>query len=137
MATYEVQFATSAAKEFRSLVPELKHRIGATIDGLNEDPRLPGVRKLVGHERLYRIRVGQYRVVLRLTTRSSSFVSHAFGTGGKFTDKPGRRVTRHGRASPPIAALLVCEGEGVQGVICQWSDLVGERQQQLGLRRSR
>ena len=35
MATYEVQFATSAAKEFRSLPPELKHRASAAIDGLN------------------------------------------------------------------------------------------------------
>jgi mRNA interferase RelE/StbE len=66
MATYEVQFATSAAKEFRSLPPELKHRTGAAIDDLSQDPRPPGVRKLVGHERLYRIRVGQYRVVYEI-----------------------------------------------------------------------
>ena len=63
MATYEVKFATSAAKEFRSLPLELKRRVGAVIDRLSEDPRPPGVRKLVGRERLYRIRVGQYRVV--------------------------------------------------------------------------
>jgi len=63
VATYEVKFATSAAKEFRSLPLELKRRVGAVIDGLSQDPRPPGVRKLVGHERLYRIRVGQYRVV--------------------------------------------------------------------------
>ena len=66
MATYEVQFATLAAKEFRSLPPELKHRTSAAIDGLSQDPRPPGVRKLVGHERLYRIRVGQYRVVYEI-----------------------------------------------------------------------
>jgi len=63
VATYEVKFATSAAKEFRSLPLELKRRVGAVIDRLSQDPRPPGVRKLVGHERLYRIRVGQYRVV--------------------------------------------------------------------------
>ncbi len=63
MTTYEVKLATSAAKEFRSLPLELKRRIGAVIDRLSQDPRPPGVRKLVGHERLYRIRVGQYRVV--------------------------------------------------------------------------
>ncbi len=63
MAAYEVKFATSAAKEFRSLPLELKRRVGAVIDRLSQDPRPPGVRKLVGHERLYRIRVGQYRVV--------------------------------------------------------------------------
>jgi len=63
VAAYEVKFATSAAKEFRSLPLELKRRVGAVIDRLSQDPRPPGVRKLVGHERLYRIRVGQYRVV--------------------------------------------------------------------------
>lgn len=63
---YEVQFARSAAKEFRSLPTELKHRVGAAIDNLIEDPRPPGVRKLVGHKRLYRIRVGQYRVVYEI-----------------------------------------------------------------------
>ena len=66
MATYEVQFATSAAKEFRSLSPQLKRRVSSAIDALAQDPRPPGVRKLVGHERLYRIRVGQYRVVYEI-----------------------------------------------------------------------
>jgi len=63
VATYEVKFATSAAKEFRSLPLQLKRRIGAAIDRLSQDPRPSGVHKLVGHEHLYRIRVGQYRVV--------------------------------------------------------------------------
>ena len=66
MTTYEVKFATSAAREFRSLPLELKRRIGAAIDGLSQNPRPPGVRKLVGHERLYRIRVGHYRVVYKV-----------------------------------------------------------------------
>jgi len=66
VATYEVKFATSAAREFRSLSTELKYRISAAIDGLSQNPRPPGVRRLVGHERLYRIRVGQYRVVYEI-----------------------------------------------------------------------
>jgi len=66
VAKYEVQFATSAAKEFRSLPPQLKRRVSSTIDSLSQDPRPPGVRKLVGHEHLYRIRVGQYRVVYEI-----------------------------------------------------------------------
>ena len=66
MATYEVQFARSAAKEFRSLSIGLKQRIGAAIDSLIRDPRPPGVRKLAGHKHLYRIRVGQYRVVYEI-----------------------------------------------------------------------
>jgi len=35
VATYEVKFATSTAKGFRSLSTELKYRIGAAIDGLS------------------------------------------------------------------------------------------------------
>jgi len=66
VAVYEIRFATSAAKEFRSLSVELKRRIGVAIDGLSQNPRPPGVRKLAGHESLYRIRVGQYRVVYEI-----------------------------------------------------------------------
>jgi len=59
---YEVEFVTSAAKEFRSLEDNIKGRIAVAIDALCENPRPRGVRKLRGHERLYRIRVGPYRV---------------------------------------------------------------------------
>lgn len=63
---YEVEFVTSAAKEFRSLEDESKRRIAVAIDALRENPRPRGVRKLRGHERLYRIRVGSYRVVYEI-----------------------------------------------------------------------
>ena len=66
MAMYEIKFATSAAREFRSLSTELKDRVGTAIDGLSQYPRPPGVRKLAGHERLYRICVGQYRIVYEI-----------------------------------------------------------------------
>jgi len=70
VATYEVRFAHSAAKEFRSLSTELKRRVGAAVDGLRENPRPPGVRKLVGHERLYRIRIGRYRIVYEIDDKA-------------------------------------------------------------------
>lgn len=61
--SYTVQFAASAAKEFRALPASVKARVTTAIDGLVDYPRPPGVSKLQGHERLYRLRVGQYRVV--------------------------------------------------------------------------
>jgi len=70
VATYEVRFAHSAAKEFRSLSTELKRRLGTVVDGLRENPRPPGVRKLVGHERLYRLRLGQYRIVYEIDDKA-------------------------------------------------------------------
>ena len=63
---YDIRFVTSAAREFRLLPPEAQRRVGAMIDELSQNPRPPGVRKLQGHERLYRVRVGQYRVVFEI-----------------------------------------------------------------------
>lgn len=66
MAEYEIVFAASAAKEFRTLPSEFKWRVATAIDSLSDEPRPVGVRKLVGHERLYRIRVGSYRIVFEI-----------------------------------------------------------------------
>ena len=63
---YEVEFVTSAAKEFRSLEDEIKRRVAVAIEALRENPRPRVARKLRGHERLYRIRVGSYRVVYEI-----------------------------------------------------------------------
>lgn len=67
---YEIEFVASAAKEFRSLEREIKHRVVAAIDELHKNPRPKGVCKLRGHERLYRIRVGAYRVVYEVDDRA-------------------------------------------------------------------
>jgi len=67
---YEIEFVASAAKEFRSLETQIKQRIALEIDRLRENPRPRGARKLKGHERLYRIRVGSYRVVYEVDDRA-------------------------------------------------------------------
>ncbi len=66
MAVYDVEFASSAGREFRSLPIEVKQRVAAVIDRPAQEPRPPGVRKLSGHQRLYRIRVGRYRIVYEI-----------------------------------------------------------------------
>jgi mRNA interferase RelE/StbE len=63
---YEVEFVTSAAKEFRSLEHRIKRRIAVAIETLRENPRPRGARKLRGHARFYRIRAGSYRVVYEI-----------------------------------------------------------------------
>jgi len=63
VAEFNVEFVASAAKEFRSLPADIKHRVGLTVDCLSDNPFPMGVRKLRSHKRLYRVRVGQYRVV--------------------------------------------------------------------------
>ena len=63
---YEIEFAASAAKEFRALEREIKRRVAAAIDALGQEPRPVGSRKLRGHQHLYRIRVSAYRVVYEI-----------------------------------------------------------------------
>ena len=63
---YTVNFTNSAAREFRSLPSETKRRVESAVDSLQRTPRPPGVRKLQGHNELYRIRIGSYRLVYEI-----------------------------------------------------------------------
>ncbi|MDY7013705.1 MAG: type II toxin-antitoxin system RelE/ParE family toxin [Cyanobacteriota bacterium] len=63
---YALRFKNSAAKEFRGLPTEIKQRIGTVLEQLRFHPRPDGVTKLKGDEDLYRIRVGDYRVVYEI-----------------------------------------------------------------------
>jgi mRNA interferase RelE/StbE len=66
MTPYEIQFKSSAAREFRKLIPEIKTRIRESINALKTEPRPIGVKKLAGENDLYRIRVGDYRVIYEI-----------------------------------------------------------------------
>ena len=62
MASYELVFRKSVAKDLRSIPNEHVARILERIRALAEHPRPPGCEKLSGLER-YRIRQGVYRIV--------------------------------------------------------------------------
>jgi len=61
---YEIRITDAAAKELDAL-PRRKDRqaVVSRILRLAEDPRPPGCMKLSGHEELYRVRQGPYRIV--------------------------------------------------------------------------
>jgi len=65
MASYELLFKKSVAKDLRRLPQEDVRRILGRIRGLAEDPRPSNCEKLSGLER-YRIRVGTYRVIYEI-----------------------------------------------------------------------
>ena len=69
---YKIEFTNSAAKELRDLPVELQRRIAPVIDRLIGIPRPPGVRKLVGHENLYRVKVGVYRIIFEIDDKKST-----------------------------------------------------------------
>ncbi len=60
---YTIVFAKSAAKEVYALPSKAVLKVVEAIETLAVDPRPNGVKKLVGSKNLWRIRVGDYRVV--------------------------------------------------------------------------
>ncbi len=63
MAVNTITFARSARKELEALNTSNIRRILSKIEALAKDPIPRGCRKLQGEENLWRIRVGDYRVI--------------------------------------------------------------------------
>jgi mRNA interferase RelE/StbE len=69
VADYSIVFARSARKELQGLDPPIALRLLKRIETLAKDPRPAGVVKLEGATDLWRIRVGEWRVVYRIDNR--------------------------------------------------------------------
>ncbi len=69
MAKYAVVFARSARKELQALDPAVAARILKRIEAFADNPRPTGVIKLEGASDLWRIRVGDWRIVYRLSDK--------------------------------------------------------------------
>ena len=63
MAEYRIDFARSARKQLESLPDAIAMRVLTRIESLARTPRPNGCRKLVGSDNLWRIRIGDYRVI--------------------------------------------------------------------------
>jgi mRNA interferase RelE/StbE len=63
MPQYAIVFARSARKELQDLPRILAEHILGKIDSLVANPRPSGCKKLRGHSNLWRIRVGEYRII--------------------------------------------------------------------------
>jgi len=70
MPQYAVTFARSARKELQSLPSAIAIRILDKIDLLSSEPRPPGSKKLSGPVSLWRLRVGDYRVVYEIDDKN-------------------------------------------------------------------
>jgi len=60
---YAIEFAPSAKRELHKLPRDLQLKLNRRIDSLSIEPRPRGSKKLKGATELWRIRVGDYRVV--------------------------------------------------------------------------
>lgn len=63
MDSYKIEWKNSAYKELQKLPRPMIVKVVAAVSDLANDPFPHGVKKLVGSEYSYRIRIGDYRVV--------------------------------------------------------------------------
>lgn len=61
--SYRLVLSKPAVRALRDLPANVNQRISIALDGLKEQPRPQGCIKLQGREGLWRIRVGDYRII--------------------------------------------------------------------------
>ncbi|MFO0213760.1 MAG: type II toxin-antitoxin system RelE family toxin, partial [Pseudanabaena sp.] len=67
--SYEVQILPKAVRQIKALSVEVRQDISLTIQSLANEPRPIGVKKLSGEKDIYRVRVGNYRVLYRIVDK--------------------------------------------------------------------
>ena len=66
---YSVRFKPSAHKALLKLERPIQRRLIEAADALADDPRPQKVEKLSGESNLWRVRVGDYRIVYEIEDR--------------------------------------------------------------------
>jgi mRNA interferase RelE/StbE len=77
--SYKIAITRAARRELASLPRAVQVRVAARIGDRAAEPRPPGVRKLKSERELYRIRVGDYRVVYEIDDLAPSVTVTAIG----------------------------------------------------------
>ena len=78
MASYEVIPKPSVEKDLRSLPKSAIGRVLKRMKGLGDEPLPRGVDKLEGGEGLYRVRVGDYRIIYGVDRNAKIVIVHYF-----------------------------------------------------------
>ena len=63
---YRIEVSPRAFKDISKLPTAIQERLKPRIDGLASDPRPAGAKKMKGEGDLWRLRVGDYRVVYEI-----------------------------------------------------------------------
>jgi mRNA interferase RelE/StbE len=63
---YRIEFTPRAERDFKSLDGSIRGRIKQRIDSLAENPFPSGIKKIQGETELYRLRVGDYRILYQV-----------------------------------------------------------------------
>ena len=76
---YQIEFAPRAYRQFKKLERDTQRQLLSRIEDLSSNPRPSGVKKLAAVENLYRIRIGDYRVVYEIRDRALVVVNVKVG----------------------------------------------------------
>ena len=63
MARYDIEISQTAEKQLKKLPRREQQRVVAAVVALGSEPFPRGSRRLTGYDDVWRIRVGQYRVI--------------------------------------------------------------------------
>ncbi len=74
MDSYEIRWKNSAERDLRKISSAQIPQIIKAIESMVDNPFPPQHRKLRGSERDYRIRVGDYRVIYQVETKTKVIV---------------------------------------------------------------
>ena len=76
MTSYNISFKPSVERDLRPLSKSVVARVMDRIERLKTEPFPRQAIKLSGAERLYRIRVGDYRIVYEVDIRAKQVMIH-------------------------------------------------------------
>lgn len=79
---YTLEIENSALKELKKLDGRTRKRIINVIESLRHNPRPDSVRKLTDSDSLYRVRVGDYRVIYQIQNKKLLVLVVRIGSRG-------------------------------------------------------
>ena len=83
---YSVVITSRAERELRRLDRPIKNRITSALFSLANEPRPPGCLKVKADPRLWRIRVGDWRIGYRINDQSQEVTIITIGHRREFYD---------------------------------------------------
>ncbi|MBI1318128.1 MAG: type II toxin-antitoxin system RelE/ParE family toxin [Candidatus Hydrogenedens sp.] len=63
---YRIEWKSSALREFRKLPANVRDSVRCRIEGLADEPRPSGCKKLSGIQGVFRVRDGDYRILYEI-----------------------------------------------------------------------
>jgi mRNA interferase RelE/StbE len=66
MAQYRIEVSATAERQLKKIRREDKVRILRAVSALASEPRPDGCKKMSGYDDIYRIRIGNYRVIYEI-----------------------------------------------------------------------